>query len=150
MRLFVFSDTHNDIIAVRRLAAQATASAVDAILVAGDIGTAGEIDMTMVDVLGSLSIPIVAVPGNNDQDAYAVAVRRGRFIDADGRLVRLADDVVVAGWGLTAMIPEVTGPPERQEHDPLLQLVTDQLDASPAAHRVLLVHLPPAGTRAAN
>lgn len=82
-RIGVISDTHG----LLRLEAIAALQGCDAILHAGDIGSA--------DILAQLTTiaPTTAVRGNNDKGDWAQSLAETEWIDIDGVLIHLIHDI---------------------------------------------------------
>jgi putative phosphoesterase len=82
-RIGVISDTHG----LLRPEAMAALQGCDAILHAGDIGSA--------DILAQLATiaPTTAVRGNNDKGDWARSLAESEWIDIDGALIHLIHDI---------------------------------------------------------
>lgn len=116
-RIGVISDTHG----LLRLEALAALQGCDAILHAGDIGSA--------DILAQLAslAPTTAVRGNNDKGSWATDLPEREWIDIDGVLVHLLHDIAdldidPAAAGLQVIITGHSHRPLIEQRDAILYL----------------------------
>lgn len=116
-RIGVISDTHG----LLRLEAMAALQGCDAILHAGDIGSA--------DILTQLSTiaPTTAVRGNNDKGDWAMALPETEWIDVDGVLIHLLHDIAdlevePLAAGIRVIVSGHSHRPGIEERDGILRL----------------------------
>ena len=111
----VISDTHG----LLRPEAVATLRGVDAIVHAGDIGTAD-----VLDSLGALA-PVTAVRGNNDRGGWAEKLPSTEVLEIGGVLLYVLHDVTELSLdpraaGLSAVISGHSHRPRQEERDGVL------------------------------
>jgi len=147
LRLFAFSDLHNDLAAARRVAGQALGANATALISAGDLGVDGVQSPGLYTAFRYVGAPVLAVPGNHDGvEAYPVALAAAGWRDLDAQVADL-EGWIVAGHGQLRLEPRFSGPDrDAQEDDPALTALLASLEPYPAARLVLVSHLPPWGT----
>ena len=150
MRLFLFSDLHNDEATARRLAGEALGANVAAVVSAGDLATDGVHSPGVYAPFGRVGVPVLSVPGNHDGLLpYQAALDTAGWEDLHGR-VRSLDGWVLAGHGLPELDGRFSGPDgDAQADDPELTALLAQLQPVPPNRLILVTHLPPWGTLAA-
>ena len=150
MRLFCFSDLHNDLGAGKRLGGEALVANVDLLISAGDLAVDGRHDPQLYRELAWAGRPVFAIPGNHDRDGpYRVASAAAGWFDLDGRVIE-QEGFWFAGHGFAVSTGAYSGPDaSRQSEDPFLTQLLAQLEAMPRERIILVTHLPPWGTLAA-
>ncbi|MGC1496524.1 MAG: metallophosphoesterase [Sulfitobacter sp.] len=139
MRILATSDLHCDVAATRAFVG--AAGAADVVVVAGDLGTKGEGALPILELLKTISRPVVLVPGNHDRLAemrnFCAGWRDGHVLHGDG--LRLQG---VPFFGLGAEVPRTST--EVWNFAMTEVQATRALGDSPAG-AVLITHSPPKG-----
>jgi Icc-related predicted phosphoesterase len=146
MKLLCLSDIHGEGAGLKDILAECSSSAVDAVVVAGDLthlGGYAEAQSILAPLLDS-GIPLLCVAGNMDGvEARRLIIEKG--IDLHGR------GVVVGGFGFLGLgggPPSAFGTPwELPPMEARAALSAGLAAVVHCPHRVLVSHAPPRGTK---
>ncbi|MGJ8626679.1 MAG: metallophosphoesterase family protein [Sulfitobacter sp.] len=139
MRILATSDLHCDVAATKVIAG--AAGAADVVVIVGDLATRGEGAGPLLELLKTISRPVILVPGNHDglaeMRSFCSDWRDGHVLHGDG--LRLRD---IPFFGLGAEIPRA--------NDEVWNFAMSEAKAAAAlascpVGAVLLTHSPPKG-----
>lgn len=139
MRILATSDLHCDVAATRVFVG--AASGADVVVVAGDLATRGEGAVPLLELLKTISRPVIFVPGNHDRLAemrsYCAGWRDGHVLHGDGLRVQ-----GIPFFGLGAEIPRTN---DEVWNFAMTETRAEAALAACPPSAVLLTHTPPKG-----
>ena len=151
MRIIAIGDVHNDIENLIQFLEKVKSLKPDVIIFSGDfvdigIGLKGftwnDVSTIILEELGFLNIPILAIPGNHDKDVIPILEKRSVSIHGSGRVL---GDVGFYGFGGAKTPFGTPFEPEEEELEAGLRKAYEKVKN--AKIKVQVTHNPPYNTK---